>query len=124
MGLDYSVYLGPYVECKWDINPKPDHWEVREDIGDRMCVPQGDSAHEEMEEHKAHYWVPNVTANPPVPWLEFDPKEHGWISTDVTAKAIDDACKEFVKFFAPEIAILRKRYPDVSVKFGLMSYIW
>lgn len=94
-----------------------DTWEISKELKDRLYSAHSMGGH--FGEASTEYWIPNIS------WggsLEesLSKYEEAAVAVDPTVMASDIAL--FSKFFEAEIAVLRKHYQSVTVRWGLLAY--
>ncbi len=123
MGIDITIYLGPYAECK--INARVDDGIVREQVKERLTLPMGDIWRKIMNNKEVHIWLSNITAFP------------GCFSCDPRTMSVSDILQllegrdkykdifAFEEFYKKEIEILDKVYGDgkVEIKYGYIHQV-
>ena len=92
--------------------PDVDKWEIIEEVDQRLHC-----ANENIGEPNTHYWMSNMVSCSGIGLDRYEERVEA-----ITAVNIYNDVAQFHQEFEKELAVLRKHYLSVTVKWGLVAY--
>ena len=112
MSMKRTNYLGPVVVV---VNPKESHWDIGEAIHEKLWCP--------LTENSLQYWVPNVSYDSGI----YDGFRTLESEDGVTLFGPEEVYADLQKFeshFRKQLRYLESVSESVTVRYGMVSFVW
>ena len=123
MGVDYSVYVGPFLKCRNTKKVSADP----EIVDEEMCGPGGGPEVQHPDAKGYDFWIGNKHRKDKdkVRPFGFSPKYDGVQYAEIGDGTIMNEIQEFMEQYEAPIAKLKELYgsENVAVKWGLIHVI-
>lgn len=127
MSIDYTTYVGPYVECRMEKKDGADlidRDKVYDLLDGTLFNPLGDDFHIWMRKHNVHLWLANLKIPGQKRDFTFYP-DQAIQYLPIDPQLMNEEVARFSEFYKRELSTLWEKYGagNVQVKWGLIHYI-